>query len=81
MKPPAADGNLLRVNLQRIGEQWPGRRNASSEGTDVVSRAAIAGHLLIIIATDARGEAIGKVLIERPLEMEFVARSGSRSRC
>jgi hypothetical protein len=66
MKPPAADGDLLGPGFECIGEQWPGRRNAPSEGTDHVSRAAISGHLLIIIATDADGDAIGEVLIERP---------------
>jgi hypothetical protein len=75
MKPPAADGDLLGPGFECIGEQWPGRHIASSEGTDPVSRAAIIGHLLIIIAADASGEAIGEVLIKRPLEMEFVAAS------
>jgi serine protease Do len=73
MKPPAADGDFLGPGFERIGEQWPDRHIASSEGTDPVSRAAIIGHLLIKIAADASGEAIGEVLIERPLEMEFVA--------
>jgi hypothetical protein len=61
MKPPAADGDLLGPGLECIGEQWPGRHIASSEGTDTVSRAAIIGHLLIKIAADARSEAIGEV--------------------
>ena len=63
MKPPAADGDLLGPGLECIGEQWPGRHIASSEGTDTVSRAAIIGHLLIKIAADARGKAKREVPI------------------
>jgi hypothetical protein len=65
-KPPAADDDLLGPGF----EQWPGRHIAPSEGTDPVSRDAINGYLLIKIAADASGEAIGEVLLERPLEME-----------
>jgi hypothetical protein len=73
MKPPTAEGNFLRAGLQRIGDQWPNGRHAPLERTNLVSRTAVIGRLLIIVAADAGGEAKGKVLIERALDMELGA--------
>src|SRR3984893_9890515 len=73
MEPPGAEVDLLGPCLERIAEQRPDARRGTPESTELVARAVVIGHLLIEIATDARGKAQRKVLIDRPFEMQLGA--------
>jgi hypothetical protein len=71
MKPSAAKVHFLVARLHRIREQGSHGCDTALERTHSVPGTVVIGHLLIKISANANGKTKGKVLVQRPFEVEL----------